>query len=104
MYRTLLAAQRTAALRHDDESQATLLNLLMRNYFHFSLFDQADKLVSKTTFPAYASNPQLARWCYYVGRIRAIQLDYSEAHSRLQQAIRRAPEAHVAPGFLQTVS
>lgn len=36
------------------------------------------------------------------GRIRAIQLNYTEAHTNLQQAIRRAPEAKVAPGFLQT--
>lgn len=39
-----------------------------------------------------------------IGRIRAIQLNYTEAHTNLQQAIRRAPDAKVAPGFLQTVS
>jgi 26S proteasome regulatory subunit N3 len=64
---TLLSAQRTAALRNDNESQATLLNLLMRNYFHSNLYDQADKLVAKTTFPDTAGNPQLARWSYYLG-------------------------------------
>ena len=100
---TLLACQRTAALRNDDESQATLLNLLMRNFLAYSLFDQADRLIAKASFPESASNPQLARWAYYVGRIRAIQLNYTEAHQRLQQAIRRAPESHVAPGFLQAV-
>lgn len=99
----LLTAQRLAALRHDDDLQATLLNLLLRNYFAFNLYDQADKLIAKTTFPETAGNPQLARWMYYVGRIRAIQLNYSESHSHLQQAIRRAPPATVAPGFLQTV-
>jgi len=99
----LLTAQRLAALRHDDDLQATLLNLLLRNYFAFNLYDQADKLIAKTTFPETAGNPQLARWMYYVGRIRAIQLNYSEAHSHLQQAVRRAPTATVAPGFLQTV-
>lgn len=36
------------------------------------------------------------------GRIRAIQLNYTEAHANLQQAIRRAPEAKAAPGFVQT--
>ncbi|ORY92724.1 proteasome regulatory subunit C-terminal-domain-containing protein [Leucosporidium creatinivorum] len=100
---TLLAAQRTAALRHDDDLQATLLPLLLRNYLEHGLYDQADKLVSKTTFPeGTAGNAQLARWYYYVGRIRAIQLNYTSAHTSLQQAIRRAPEAKVAPGFLQT--
>ncbi|SCV74052.1 BQ2448_6484 [Microbotryum intermedium] len=100
---TLLAAQRTAALRHDDDLQATLLPLLLRNYLEHHLYDQADRLVSKTTFPAdTAGNAQLARWYYYVGRIRAIQLNYTEAHTSLQQAIRRAPDAKTAPGFLQT--
>ncbi|CEG81959.1 hypothetical protein RMATCC62417_16095 [Rhizopus microsporus] len=49
-----LAAHRTATLRHDVESQATLLNLLLRNYFYHNLYDQADKLVSKTVFPEKA--------------------------------------------------
>lgn len=65
--RHLLAAQRVAALRKDDDLQATLLNLLLRNYFAFNLYDQADKLIAKTTFPDSAGNNQLARWLYYVG-------------------------------------
>jgi 26S proteasome regulatory subunit N3 len=101
---TLLAAQRTAALRHDDDSQATLLNLLLRNYLYYNLYDQADKIVAKSTFPENAGNPQAARWAYYLGRIRAIQLNYTEAHEQLQLALRRAPNASVAPGFLQTVN
>ncbi|KAG6888383.1 hypothetical protein C0992_008638 [Termitomyces sp. T32_za158] len=84
-----LAAQRTASLRHDDETQASLINRLLRNYVHYNLYDQADKLVSKTTFPESASSPQFARYHYYLGRIKAVQLNYS-AHTNLQQAIRRA--------------
>ena len=126
----LLAAQRTASLRHDDELQvrggatyflrrprsltsrgrpalvsvqATLINLLLRNYLHNNLYQQADKLVSKTQFPDSAGNPQLSRHLYYLGRIRAVQLSYTEAHTHLQQAIRRAPNATLAPGFYQTV-
>jgi len=98
-----LSAQRTAALRHDDETQASLLNCLLRNYIHYNLYDQADKLVSKTTFPTSAGNPQLARYHYYLGRIKAVQLNYSDAHSNLQQAIRRAPPPKTAPGFYQAV-
>ena len=67
-YRHLLAAQRVAALRKDDDLQATLLNLLLRNYFAFNLYDQGDKLIAKTTFPDTAGNNQLARWLYYVGK------------------------------------
>ncbi|RIB23000.1 proteasome regulatory subunit C-terminal-domain-containing protein [Gigaspora rosea] len=101
--RTLLAAQRTATLRHDDDSQATLLNLLLRNYFHYNLYDQADKLVSKTTFPETAGNNQQARYMYYLGRIKAIQLDYTVSHTHLLQAIRKAPQNTVTAGFQQAV-
>ena len=59
--------------------------------------------MSKTTFPASASNAQFARYHYYLGRIRAVQLNYTEAHTNLQQAIRRAPAAKTAPGFYQSV-
>ncbi|CAG8671298.1 10588_t:CDS:10 [Acaulospora morrowiae] len=100
---TLLAAQRTATLRHDDDSQATLLNLLLRNYFHYNLYDQADKLVSKTTFPETAVNNQQARYMYYLGRIKAIQLDYTVSHTHLLQAIRKAPQNTVTAGFQQAV-
>jgi len=90
----LLALQRTSSLRHDAETNATVQNVLLRMYIvEGNLYDQADKLVARATFPrAKASNPQVARYDYYVGRIRAVQLNYSDAHTCLQQAIRRAPQ------------
>lgn len=100
----LLALQRTASLRHDAETHATVLNLLLRMYIvEGNLYEQADRLVSRAPFPrAHASNPQVARYDYYVGRIRAVELNYSDAHDHLQQAIRRAPQqaqqAQPAPG------
>ena len=36
------------------------------------------------------------------GRIKAVQLEYTEAHKNLLQAIRKAPQ-HTAVGFKQTV-
>lgn len=101
--RLFLAAQRTASLRNDDEAHAALINCLLRSYITYNLYDQADKLVSKTTFPLSASNAQFARYHYYLGRIKAVQLNYTEAHTSLQQAIRRAPPAKTAPGFYQSV-
>ncbi|KAH9855345.1 PCI domain-containing protein [Lenzites betulinus] len=98
-----LAAQRTAALRHDDETEASLINRILRSYLQYNLYDQADKLVSKTSFPSAAANPQHARYHYYLGRIKAVQLKYTAAHTNLQQAIRRAPPAKTAPGFYQAV-
>ncbi|KAK0546755.1 26S proteasome non-ATPase regulatory subunit [Tilletia horrida] len=102
----LLSLHRTASLRHDVEVQATLLNLLLRSYIVSSnppLFDQADKLVARAPFPkASATNSQIARYEYYVGRIRAVQLNYSEAHANFQQAIRRAPQlASLQQQYLQ---
>lgn len=94
----LFAAHATAVLRHDYAGQAMLLNLLLRNYIHYRLYDQADKLVSRTKFPATRSNNQLARYFYYLGRIRCIQLDYSEAMRCLLQALRKAPQK-MAIGF-----
>ncbi|KAG7218715.1 hypothetical protein INR49_007067 [Caranx melampygus] len=56
---------RTATLRHDADGQAVLLNLLLRNYLHFNLYDQAEKLVSKSVFPELANNNEWARYLYY---------------------------------------
>ncbi|XP_053084534.1 26S proteasome non-ATPase regulatory subunit 3 [Pangasianodon hypophthalmus] len=93
---------RTATLRHDSDGQATLLNLLLRNYLHYNLYDQAEKLVSKSVFPELANNNEWARYLYYTGRIKAIQLEYSEARRTLTNALRKAPQ-HTAVGFKQTV-
>ncbi|EPY49451.1 19S proteasome regulatory subunit Rpn3 [Schizosaccharomyces cryophilus OY26] len=100
---TLLAVHRTATLRHDTELQAMVLTLLLRNYIHFNLYDQADRLVSKTVFPSNASNNLAIRYQYYLGRIRAIQLDYTTAHEHLVSAIRKAPNTIYAVQFLQAV-
>lgn len=64
----LHARLRTATLRHDADGQATLLNLLLRNYLHYSLYDQAEKLVSKSVFPEQANNNEWARYLYYTGK------------------------------------
>ncbi|RKP13842.1 26S proteasome non-ATPase regulatory subunit 3-like protein [Piptocephalis cylindrospora] len=100
---TLMEAQRFSALRRDTESQATLINLLLRFYFHFGLHEQADKFIAHTPFPEGAGNNQAARYNYYLGRVRALQLEYSEAHAHLLQASRKAPQTEVASGFLQAV-
>lgn len=94
---------RTATLNHDSDCQAMLLNLLLRNYLHYNLYDQAEKLSSKSTFPEQSSNNEWARYLYYTGRIKAIQLEYSEAHRTLLSALRKAPQA-TAVGFKQIVT
>ncbi|RKP20731.1 PCI-domain-containing protein, partial [Rozella allomycis CSF55] len=84
--------------------QAVALNSLLRNYLHFNLYDQASKLVEKTAFPTKADNNQFVRYLYYVGRIKAIELEYTQSHSHLSQAIRKAPQSPNTAGFLQAAN
>lgn len=88
----LLAAYRTACLRHDAMGQATLMNLVIRNYLTYNLYEQALKFVKKTEFPESRPNAQYARYLYYIGQIKAVQLEYSDSHAKLMQAIRKAPQ------------
>ncbi|VDP18972.1 unnamed protein product [Schistosoma margrebowiei] len=92
----------TATLRSNFDTKAVLINLLLRNYLHYQLHEQAHKLVSRVVFPESAPNNEWARYLYYLGRIKAIQLDYSSAHEHLVSALRKAPQ-HTAIGFKQTL-
>jgi len=98
----LLAIYRTATLRQDVQSQAMLLNLILRNYLKYSLYDQASHFVSKTAFPENprVRNTDMARYLYYIGKMKSVQLEYSEAHNKLMQALRKSPQsATKALGF-----
>ncbi|KAI0104661.1 putative proteasome regulatory particle subunit [Nemania sp. FL0031] len=101
---TLLTALRTAVLRKDIDTQASVIVLLLRNYLLTSHISQADLLVSHTQFPDNAANTQVARYLYYLGRIRAIQLRYTEAHEHLTAATRKSPASNCALGFAQTAT
>merc|ERR1712100_722651 len=83
---------------------ATVLNLLLRNYLADNLYEQADNLVSniaETRDIALSSN-QHARFLYYTGRIKAIQLEYTDAGRHLSEALRKAPQTS-ALGFRKTI-
>merc|ERR1719498_903930 len=95
----LLGAYRTACLRHDMMGQATLMNLVLRNYLAYNLYEQALKFVRKTEFPESRPNAQYARYLYYIGQIKAVQLEYSDSHAKLMQAIRKAPQNAAGLGF-----
>ncbi|KAA6411699.1 MAG: proteasome regulatory particle subunit [Lasallia pustulata] len=100
----LLGALRTSVLRKDQDTQATVTTLLLRNYLSTSHISQADLLISHSQFPPAASNNQIARYLYYLGRIRAIQLSYTEAHEHLISATRKSPSTPSAGGFYQAAS
>ncbi len=98
----LLAIYRTATLRQDVQSQAMLLNLILRNYLKYGLYEQASHFVSKTQFPENprVRNTDMARYLYYIGKMKSVQLEYSEAHNKLMQALRKSPQsATKALGF-----
>jgi 26S proteasome regulatory subunit N3 len=99
---TLLAFYRTSCVRRDEMGQAVLLNLLLRNYLEYNLVEAAHTLSMRANFPENASNNQFCRYLYYMGRIQAIQLDYSEAYQRLLMAARKAPPG-TAGGFSRDV-
>lgn len=75
-----------------------MLLLLAFFCFNFFLFPLAHTFASKSTFPEETSNNQYCRYLYYMGRIQAIQLEYSEAYLRLTQALRKAP-SEIGLGF-----
>lgn len=86
----LLELHATAVLNHDQMGQETLLNLLLHNYLHYNLYDQAEKFRAQAQRPEVPrSNQQYCRYLFYLGRIRAVQLEYSEAKECLQQAARK---------------
>jgi 26S proteasome regulatory subunit N3 len=76
----LLAALRSAVIRKDNDTQAAVTVLLLRNYISTADITQADLLVAQTQFPSNTTNSQVCRYLYYLGRIRAVQLAYTEAH------------------------
>ncbi|ORX36849.1 putative 26S proteasome regulatory subunit [Kockovaella imperatae] len=100
---TLLAARQTASLRKDETLEVTVINLLLRSYLADKQYDQADKLIAKSTFQGQVNQAQSVRWLFYAGRLRAIQLNYTKAREYFQTAIRRAPKDDVAPGFVQII-
>lgn len=116
----LLAIYRTSCLRHDFQIQAVVLNLILRNYLKQNLHEQASQFVSKTSFPVEGntsctkggsgntngggggtggSGNEFARYLFYIGRMKSIQMNYSEAHAKLTQALRKAPQGNIALGF-----
>lgn len=99
----LLLLYRTACIHQDEISQAVLLNLLLRNFTYYNLIDQAQTFALRANFPDNASNNQFCRYLYYMGRIQAIQLEYSDAYQRLLMASRKAPQ-DVAFGFTRIVT
>jgi 26S proteasome regulatory subunit N3 len=88
-----LATRHThAVLRRDADVSATILNLHLRELLLSDRVEQAQKLISNSTFPTeLASNNQLLRYLYYSGRVQALRLEYTQSYSNLSQCLRKCP-------------
>jgi 26S proteasome regulatory subunit N3 len=84
-------AHRVAVLRRDVDTQATLLNLMLRELLNANQVEQAQKLLSSSNFPDTASNNQLCRYLYHSGLIQALRLEYTSAFSNLSTSLRKTP-------------
>ncbi len=47
-----MEAYRNSCVHKDETSQATLLNLILRNYLSFNQIELAQHFINKTNFPA----------------------------------------------------
>ncbi|EDO06109.2 26S proteasome non-ATPase regulatory subunit 3 family protein [Babesia bovis T2Bo] len=97
----LMNVYRKACLHHEPMTEAVTFNCVVRNLVHHKLYSSAATLLMKTTFPeSLSASTQYARYLYYCGNILAVQLEYSEAHNKLMQALRKAPQSdNAAFGF-----
>ncbi|KRX76587.1 26S proteasome non-ATPase regulatory subunit 3, partial [Trichinella sp. T6] len=98
----LMKRLQSATLHHEVESQAVLTNCLLRAYILQNMYDMAEKLHSKTAFPEDARTSEMARYFYYLGRVKAIEGDYSLAETHFRLALRKCPQ-HTAAGFRRSV-
>ena len=106
----LMSGLTTSALRHDDDTLATIHICFLRLHILNLNYDAADRLIEKSDFPEKVPGTLQARHHYYVARIRAVQGRYDEALDNLMQCIRKGPSTSVTLtirprgiGFLQAV-
>lgn len=88
----LHSAYRRACLDMDEITQVTLINCIVRYYLNNNAIEQARNFLSKTKFHENVSTNEDARYLFYLGRINAIQMNYSEAFIHLTNSLRKAPE------------
>lgn len=94
----LMILYQSLCVRHDELGVEVVLNDLLALLIHHQQFEQAERLIATSNLQLpHRSNNQAARYFYYVGLVRAMRLDYVDAHQCLQQALRKAPER--AHGF-----
>lgn len=101
---TLLAAYRRSCDIHFHQSQATIVNCILKHYINVGGYNLALSFHRHCKFPFDASPAQLGRYHFFVGHLKAVTLEYAEAQHNLQLALRRAPQNKYAESFRSLVT
>ena len=99
----LQQAYRTACIEMDFISQVTLINCIIRYYLNNRNVEMARSFISKTKYTENISSYEDARYLFYIGKIEAIQMNYSDSYTHLSSSFRKAPEK-TAQGFKNLVN
>ena len=99
----LQQAYRTACIEMDFISQVTLINCIIRYYLNNKNIEMARSFISKTKFTENISTYEDSRYLFYIGKMEAIQMNYSESYTHLSNSFRKAPEK-TGEGFKNLVN
>ena len=99
----LQEAYRTACIDMDSISQVTLINCIIRYYLNNKNIEMARSFISKTKYIENISSYEDARYLFYIGKIEAIQMNYSDSYTHLSSSFRKAPEK-TGQGFKNLVN
>ena len=102
LHNFLMVGLRTAALRHDKETQATVYNCILRLHLLQNDYESAGIFLKNSPFPSGSTslNNQSARYNFYRARIAGVRGNYLEAAEDLSQALRKVPHGHFALNFI----
>lgn len=101
---TLLSAYRRSCDIHFHQTQATIVNCILKHYVDMGGYNLALSFLKHCKFPSDASPAQLGRYLFFDGHLNAVTLNYAEAQHKLQLSLRRAPQNHHAKGFRSLVT
>ncbi len=128
LHGVLMAGFRRSALVHDTEAHGVIYNALLRSFIFSGHIEAAASLIATSPYPlggtttpakdgaaAAAAPPSgktlpavsgsnQARFHYYNAMVLAIQADYGGAKGHAIEAIRKAPTARGAVGFVQAAT
>ena len=100
----LLAGYRRACDLHFHQAQATVVNCILKHYIDIGGYDLALSFLKHSNFPTDASPPQLGRYHFFVGHLKAVTLEYADAQHHLQLSLRRLPQNKHAESFRSLVT